>query len=244
MKKKFLVLLSILVLSSAINLAYSKPATNAELSNAIRLYKSANYTECYSRLNDIIKKDSTNAVAYYYLGMASTQLGKKDEAIESYTKAISLTTPSSSIYAYAQKGKRCLETPDKCQDSYEATSLDEFITSIKKENESTQVRSDYERLRIENLKREINRSDEVAPEKFKEFKDFSSMNNDVPTNDEIVAAIRTLQKAGLGSLYGSADLSMLTGNSQQAQMINMLGGSSMNPQVIQAMLTNNMSFGF
>ena len=59
------------------------------------------------------------------------------------------------------------------------------------------------------------------------------MNNASPTNDEIVAAIRTLQKAGLYDSFGSSN-----------QMFNMLGGAAMNPQVIQTMLTNNMTLGF
>ena len=56
MKKKLLMLLSILVLSSSIGMAYSKPASNTELSNAIRLYKAGNYSECYTKLNTIINR--------------------------------------------------------------------------------------------------------------------------------------------------------------------------------------------
>lgn len=239
MKKKLLMLLSILVLSSTINFTFAKTTISNELSQAIRLYKAANYTTCYSKLNDIIKKDSTNAVAYYYMGMTATHLGKKDEAIENYSRAISLTTPSSSINAYAEKGKRCLETPDKCNEPAFESSLDEFINQIHKTNISDQVKSDYDRLKIENLKRNINRSDDIDVRKFKEFKDFSSMNNETPTNDEIVAALRTLQRAGLSNI-GLNDFV-----NPQAQMLNMFGGSqSMSPQVIQAMLTNNMSLGF
>ncbi len=62
------------------------------------------------------------------------------------------------------------------------------------------------------------------------------MNDTAPSNDEIVAAIRTLQKAGLYDTFSNTN--------QQAQMFNMFGGAAMNPQVIQAMLTNNMSLGF
>lgn len=244
MKKKLLLLLSILILSSTINSAYSKQAVNSELSSAIRLYKSGNYTQCYTVLNNYIKKDSSNAIAYYYLGMTATHMGKKDDAIANYDKAISLITPGNSIYAYAIKGKRCLESPDKCQEPAFETSLDEFIQSTKRQRVSDEVQGDYEKLQIDNLKREINRNEDIDPTKFRNFKDFSSMNNETPSNDEIVAAIRTLQKAGLGNIYGSTDLSLFTGNNQQAQMFNMLGGSGMSPQMIQALLTNNMSLGF
>ncbi|MCM1003840.1 MAG: hypothetical protein NC408_05790 [Candidatus Gastranaerophilales bacterium] len=243
MKKKFLMLLSILVLSSTINFAYAKSTTNSELAYAIKLYKAGNYTECYARLNEVVKKDSSNAVAYYYLGMTSAHMGKKDDAISNYERAVSLTTPGNSIYAYAEKGKRCLEDPEKCQEPTFESALDEFIQSTKRQKVSDQVQGDYEKLQIDQLKRDMNRDENIDPRKFKEFKDFSSMNNETPTNDEIVAALRTLQKAGLSNVYGS-DLSFYSGNNNQAQMFNMLGTSGMSPQMIQAMLTNNMSLGF
>lgn len=241
MKKKLLMLLSILVLSSTINFAYSKPASNADLSYAIRLYKAGNYTECYSRLNDIIKKDSSNAVAYYYLGMTAAHIGKKEDAIANYERAISLTSPGNSIYAYAEKGKRCLEDPEKCQEPTFESALDEFIQSTKRQKVSDKVQGDYERLQIEQLQRDMNRNEDINPQKFKEFKDFSSMNNETPTNDEIVAALRTLQRAGLSNPY-SSDLSLFTGSNPQSQMFNMMGTSGMTPQMIQAMLTNNIGF--
>lgn len=244
MKKKLMIFLSILVLSSAINVAYSKPATNNELALAIRMYKTGNYTQCYTTLNNVIKKDPANAVAYYYLGMTAAHIGKKEEAIANYDRAISLTTTGQSINAYAEKGKRCLEDSEKCQESAFESSLDEFISNLSKKNLSDEVKGDYERLKIEQLKRDMNKGGAIDSQKFKEFKDFSSMNNETPTNDEIVAALRILQKAGIGASFNN-DFSMLTGNnSQQMQMLNMLGGSNMNPQLIQALLTNNMSLGF
>lgn len=233
MKKKLVALLSILVLSSTINFAYSKPSANADLARAIRCYKAGNYAECYTTLKDVIKKDGSNAVAYYYLGMTSAHIGKSEEAIANYERALSLTSPGNSIYAYAEKGKRCLEDPEKCQEPTFESSLDEFIQSVSRKNVSDEVKSDYERLQIEQLKRDMNRDGDIDPQKFREFKDFSSMNNASPTNDEIVAAIRTLQKAGLYDSFGSSN-----------QMFNMLGGAAMNPQVIQTMLTNNMTLGF
>ena len=75
MKKKILVLLSIVLLSSTINMAYSKSGNSNELPGLIKLYKAGNYSECYLRLSDYVKKDPANAFAYYYLAMSSAQLG-------------------------------------------------------------------------------------------------------------------------------------------------------------------------
>ena len=73
------------------------------------------------------------------------------------------------------------------------------------------------------------------------------------TIDEIVAALRVLQRAGLSDLVRGnnvTDLSLLTGNqgyNNENAVLNMLtgnGSSSLNPQVIQSLLTNQMSIGF
>ena len=81
MKKNFLKVLSILILSSSIGIAYSKTVSNTDLANAIKLYKDGNYSECYIKLESVIKDDPANAIAYYYMAMTSAQIGKKDEAI-------------------------------------------------------------------------------------------------------------------------------------------------------------------
>lgn len=240
MKKRVLMFLSILILSSAVSVAYAKNTTNSELAEIIKMYKDGNYSECYLKLENYIQKDPTSALAYYYMGMTSAQIGKKEDAISNYEKALTLSN-SKNLTRYAKKGKRCLEEPDKCGEDYESVA-DRFIQNVRGPKTTDEVKSDYERLKIENFMREMNRNDSIDPQEFKNYKDFSS----VPTNDEIVAAIRTLQNAGLGNIVNNnyADLSILTGNSQQNSMLNMMGGASLNPQLIQALLTNNMTQGF
>ncbi|MCQ2754291.1 MAG: tetratricopeptide repeat protein [bacterium] len=251
MKKKLLSLLSILILTSAVSVAFAKTNVSSELAGAIKLYKAGNYSQCYTTLESVIRKDNSNALAYYYLAITSVQLGRKDDAIANYDKAIALATPGGNISAYATKGKICLEEPDKCSEAVFQDEYEEFIKTRNFNGLSDKVRSDYERLKIENMMREINRHDDIAPQKFKEFKDFSSMNNTedaVPTNDEIVAALRTLQRAGLTNIlnnnYGQ-DFSMLMDSQNDSRAIlNMLGSKNLSPEVIQSMLTNSMSLGF
>ena len=210
------------------------------MSAAISLYKQANYSQCYEQLLDVIKKDPSNALAYYYMGMTAAQMGKYDEAISNYDKAITLSPDGNNLNRYAKKGKRCLETPDKCENALYDSIEERFILNKRGAGFTEEVRSDFERLKIENLMREMNRSDDMPMDKFKEYKDFSS----VPTDEEIVAAMRTLQRAGLGNfMNNNQEWSMLTGNSMQNPMFNMMG-SSMNPQLIQALITNNMAQGF
>lgn len=240
MKKKLLTFLCILAMSASVVMANSENTTNS-LVGAIKLYKAGNYSECYTILETVLKNDPANALAYYYMGMTATQIGRKDEAISNYEKAIALSPKGNNLERYAKKGKRCIESPDKCEETLFDTVEEELINK-KGLKFSEEVKSDFERLKIENFMREMNRNDAIEPQRFKEYKDFSA----APTNDEVVAALRTLQRAGFGNLVNNnyPDLSVLTGNSQQNSMLNMMGANSMNPMLIQALLTNNMTQGF
>ena len=243
MKKKFLTCLAVLLLLSTASAIQAKSVTSSELAEAIKAYKSGNYSESYVKLETVIKNDPANALAYYYMAITAAQIGRRSEAIENYDKAIALSPSNNNLSRYAKKGKRCLEEPEKCQETTFESFEAEFIENKKGPKFSDRVFGEHERLKLENFMREMNRNDAIEPQRFKEYKDFSS----VPTNDEIVAAIRTLQNAGLGSMVNTnyADLSVLTGAPQQNSMLNMFAGnSSMNPQLIQALLTNNMVQGF
>ena len=241
MKKNLLIIFSLIILTTTCQ-TYAKSSVSTELTDAIKMYKSGNYSECYYKLEQVIKSEPANALAYYYMAMTSAQIGKKDEAIANYDKTITLIPESNNLNRYAKKGKRCLETPDKCQESLFESLEDEFIQKKHGDKFSEEVRSDLERLKIEQLMRDMNRNENISPKNFEEFKDFSS----IPSNDEIVAALRTLQKAGLNNPIQNnySDLSILTGNSQNNSLMNYMGNSSMNPMLIQALLTNNITQGF
>ena len=247
MKKYILVLLTALICASSINFANAKTTSNTSLASAIKMYKAGNYSQCYAALTNIVEKDPSNAVAYYYLAMTSAQIGKKDEAIANYDKVITLT-PDTQVGRYATKGKTCLETPEKCNDESETSAFYTFVQGRFGSGFTDEVRGEFEKQKIENLMREMNRKNEIEPNKFKEYKDFSSQ---APTNDEIVSALRVLQRAGLTDVLGGNsmnEMSLLTDRHENTSAIfNMLMGgnnSSLSPQVIQSLLTNQMSTGF
>ena len=258
MKKSILVLLSIVILSIAGSASFAKTTvTNPATAEAIKLYKSGNYTNAYSALVQILKKDQSNALAYYYLAMTEVRLGRIDSAIKDYDTVIKMS-PNGILGSYAKKGKKCVETPEKCHEpetlNANDTEEDRFIKNYKL-NFSKEARGVYEQQKINNLKREINRQEELTPQRFKEYKDFSS---EVPTNDEIVTALRTLQRAGLSDVMSSnsynSDLSLILGennkNRNNYDMLNLLfsqnnnTASNLNPQVIQSLLTTQMTTGF
>ena len=141
-----------------------------------------------------------------------------------------------------------MEDPEKCSTTamYESK-LDAFIKGSDSSNVTDEVKSDFERLKLDHLKREINRNKEIDTGRFKEYKDFSSLNQAVPSNDEIVAALRTLQNAGFGEYTNNYNnMSMLMGNNDinNNSVWNMMGHSSINPMLIQSLIKNNMSLGF
>lgn len=248
MKKIILTILSVLILTATAEVTYAKTVNNSELVSAIKLYKAHNYTGSYSKLMTSIKKDPSNPLAYYYLAMVYTQVGNKGEALTNYDKAITLSPDGSNLNAYAKKGKLCLEDEGKCRQTEEDAEF-KFMKGGFGSGFSEKARSEHERLKMENIMREINRKDDIPAQEFREFKDFSGMeNNAAPTNDEIVAALRTLQRAGLTNMLGNnySDLSLLMGsNPQQAALYSMMGNSKIDPQLIQAMMSaGSMSLGF
>lgn len=253
MKRTIIGLLGAIVLIGSIGIASAKTTTSPAVASAIKLYKAGDYSQSYIVLNNIVAKDPSNALAYYYLAMSSVQIGKKDEAISNYDKAISLA-PVGQINVYAKKGKLCIENPVKCHveeeisaDTEEAKE-DRFIRSKNSSAWSEQVRNQYEVQKIQNMMREMNRNEDIAPQKFRDYKDFSSQ---APTDEEIVSAIRTLQSAGLGNIIGSgynSDLSLLgVQSSSNNDMLNMLlnkGNGNLSPQLIQSLLSSQMTANF
>lgn len=262
MKKSILVLLSIMVFAAAVNTVTAKPApTNQVTSSAIKEYKSGNYTKAYTSFTKIVKDDPSNALAYYYLAMTDVQLGKLEDAVKNYETVIRMS-PNGVLGNYAKRGKKCVETPEKCHEvevspaQANETEEDKFIKGVFGSGFSKDARGVHEQQKIENLKREINRRDELTPNDFKGYKDFSSQ---APTNDEIVTAIRTLQRAGMTDLFGTnsynSDISAMLGvengsNRSGYDALNMLfgqnrnGANNLDPQVIQSLLTTQMTTGF
>ena len=251
MKKTVLILLVAMMLSLAVNTVNAKPvATNPETTAAIKLYKSGNYIQSYLELKKIISKDSSNALAYYYLGMTSVHLGKKDEAVDNYNKAAELS-PNGVLGQYAKKGLICINEPEKCHlpnDSLvNESEEDRFIRGAFGDGFSNEAKSILETEKIKNIQREINRNEELDPQRFKDFKNFSSQGL---SDKEIADAWNTLQRAGL--LNNRVNMSALTdfnnnSNYDDYEILNMFTGrstnnfSNLNPQVIQALLINQMT---
>ena len=211
MKKYLLSIALIIVFSQFFSCAFAANySVSSPVKVAIKKYKAGNYTGCLQDMQSIVSRDPSNAIAYYYMAMAYAQAGKKDQAITSYQKVLGLK-PNATLYTYAAKGKRCLETPDKCTDPTQASSdIDKMVTSPYGDGLSNTVRVDVEKKHLDTLKNEINADKDVNNYELRKFRDYTnqhselktegktaSKNSDEPSNDEIVAALKVLTKAGL-----------------------------------------------
>lgn len=238
MKSKLLFLVALSVLCSSVSLFSFAATVSAPVKVAIKKYKSGNYTGCLQDCQNIVKRDPSNALAYYYMAMSYAQAGRKDMAIQYYGKVLSLGT-NSQLVEYASTGKRCLETPDMCHlqaSPVQSSDMDKFIANPSPDGLSDSVRADFERKRLQGLQNEINNGKDVDSYELNKFKDYSNQRSDAdtgvekvskkPTNDEIVAALKVLKDAGLSPYPQSAE-------SQQPQAL-VQSASAVNPYVNQS----------
>lgn len=264
MKKQILISMAILasLMASPYCVAKSGSSSGA-VKLAVAKYQSGNFTGCLQACQDIVSKDPSNALAYYYMAMSYVQAGKKDEAITAYGKVLSLN-PNPILSDYATMGKRCIETPDQCNpggDSGEDAIVNtQFVNGL-----SDSVRKDIQQKQLNRIKDEINADNYV--DKGSKVETNEPIAQKKPTNDEIVAALKVLNAAGLNPYAQTppitaqgqenyqtsemAQLQMLLGNNQSnsSNMVNMLplmmtqnknGTSNYSSQLMQATLMNSM----
>lgn len=236
MKKRFLYLILLGIIATNFSLNESFGASS--LTSAVKKYKMGNYTGCLQDAQAVAKNDPSNAVAYYYMAISYAQAGKKDEAILCYKKVLSLK-PNAVLYKYANTGKLCLESPDKCSIG-KSTDVDKAVKAPYGDGLTESVRSSIQQKRLNALKNEINKDVDVNNYEFRKYKDYSnqkseaepeaqvsaaaSLEEKAPTNDEIVAALRVLNRAGLNPYAQMNPYAAMGGqNSQMAQMSAMMG---------------------
>lgn len=254
MKKRLLSLMAVLVLlvQVAPYALASTNQTNNYVRIAIKKYKRGNFTGCLQDCQSIVRRDPSNAVAYYYMALAYVQAGKRNYAIKAYSKVLSLSS-NPKLQEYATTGKRCLETPDKChlEGAGDSPALDKFIATPN-EAASYSVRQDIEKLKLENVKNEINSGKDLDSYQLNKFRDYSNNRSQAdtsdkvsqkkPTNDEIVAAMRVLKDAGINPYAAPVQ----TATSGQAAVLNPCTQTInyQNPEMAQLNMllgTNNQS---
>lgn len=169
---------------------FARVYANDDISSVIELYKNGKYQECINSADIVTKNDPTSVLGYYYIALSYAQLGKKDLAIKNYDKVIALGT-NKSLSNYAKSGKAKLQPKPVKEKAKQVTGAESMLEDVEEEKKP-------EPKKVE----EKPKTEQPVAKK---------TNEGPPTNDEIVNAIRVLQRAGL--LQGG--LGALTGTPQQ-----------------------------
>lgn len=168
---------------------------NEKTSTAIQMYKQQNYVECLQIMYEVVDEDTSNVLAYYYIAMAQARLGDSTKAKEAYERVIELNS-STQLTKLSQNGIECLADETKCKTAF---SLDPSQKAMNEVNEQIQEK------KIESIKTIVNQKNniqEVPVDFLKDLKDYSLPENqqqnksEAPSNEEILAALDTLKKAG------------------------------------------------
>ncbi|HSA07181.1 MAG TPA: hypothetical protein P5556_08365 [Candidatus Gastranaerophilales bacterium] len=253
--KKFII--SFILFVSLTASAYAENKTL--LLKGINYYKDGNFLETLQVMQDVIKQEPSNAIAYYYMGMAYVQIGDKQSAEEAYNTVMFLE-PDSQLAIYAEMGKKKLAVDPTAVNNTEAGSENKLLNNYKSNGNSDDVDGSIKQRKLQNLIDRVNNNDKLDPSEFKEFKDFSPDKslNAKPSAEEIAKAYETLSKAGVNPYSGMMNpdmmnMSMLTGGmtGQSGQnsmnmlpflmmMQNQQGENKVNPEYIQTMISNMM----
>lgn len=187
---------------------------NATTKSAIAKYKSGNYTGSLQELYTILKKDSANATAYYYLAMVYTKLGETAAAKSCYQMVINLN-PNDTIVKYAQRGKSCLTDAATCglETTFTDSSdepldeLDKFIQAPFGNGFSEELSNELRKKQLQNIQNKMNRGLPLSEDDLKKLEEYNksegiktdklAMASDMPSNDEIINAVQVLKRAGL-----------------------------------------------
>ncbi len=259
MKKKLICLTTVIVF--LLQLYSCVFAQNNYLSNdlkiAIKKYKTGNYTGCLQDCQNIIKNNPSNPIANYYLAISYVQTGKKDKAIEFYSKVLKLNS-GPRLVDYASTGKKCLETPEQCSfnsgslNQADISELDKFIASPPIDGLSQSVRQDFRQRRLDNLRYDINKDRELDDYSFKKFKDYSRQKSmdlqdnikiaqNKPSEKEIQQALQVLNDAGINYStspmeHDNSNIKNINYQNQELMQLKALMGNNNQSQESNAML--------
>lgn len=250
--KKIILGLAALAFMAIQTASFADQVSDSTIKLLVSKYKAQNYLGCIQASDKVIQKNPSNIFAYYYKGLSYYQLGKKEEAISAFEKVQALNS-NKTLVEYSKKGIACLENPEECATYGQAQSdLDLFIKSKKFYDKSVQAEVNKKKLdRIrENINDELKNTDQKS---------------EVPTNDEIANAVKTLAKIGINPLAGinagyqnpeMMQMNMLLGNNNMNNgmgmnnnmlpmlLMNKEAMQNMSPEVIQSMMMNQMAPAF
>ena len=255
-----------IILFFTANVGLCAKSSNAALRAGIQKYKAKNYAGCAVDMKRIVRDDPSNALAHYYAAISYARLGNKTEASNYYTKVITLDTDQT-LKAYAQRGLAYLN--DQAKYAGSNAEVEKFLDGHYKDGINPSVKKQIQTAELEQIRNKINEDLKApkskslsAPAATEEKKDEAQADNkksEMPTDDEIAQAVKTLAKAGINPInfnqvpYQSNDmaqLNMLLGNNNNNNnnmMMNFLPmmmqnnqNQSISKEFIQTMMMSQM----
>ena len=250
---------------------------SATISSAISKYKQGNYSGCLQELISVSKKDPYNPLVLYYLGMTYTQVGDKQQAINAYEAVMNMNA-NSTLSTYATKGRDCIVGGPTCHEEDNGIKieddLDRFVNSPYGNGLSDELNQQMKQQQLRNIEKRIQSKDILENSDIERIHEFDNSKSEKSvdsekiamadtkdvSNDDVLAAIETLKKAGVTVSINPYQNQMPV-NDEYAQLSMMLGGNNYNnnnsmmnmlpmlmtqnkgqidPQVIQSMMMNSM----
>lgn len=221
---------------------------NATIKSATAKYKAGNYTGCLQELFSLVKKDPSNALAYYYMAMAYTHINMKDQAVAAYEQVIALN-PNQYLVDYATKGRDCLTDGPACKPpeataapKEELSDLDKFIRAPYGNGLSPELNREVKQKQLTNIKETINQKENLEQPELQKIKNFDNNKSEVESgekvaqvsDEEILQAIKTLKNAGLNLTVQSENQ-----QNQYAQIAQMMQNQDPKMAELNMLLGNN-----
>lgn len=229
---------------------------NATTKSIAAKYKMGNYSGCLQEIYSVLKKQPSNAIAYYYLALVNTHLDKKDEAVTAYEKVIELH-PSQYLVDFATKGRDCLtggpachpETQQKSKPEEQLDDLDKFIRAPYGNGLSPELNNEIRQKELTNIKETINQKDNLENVDIQKIKNFDKNKSEAEetikiaqvSDEDVLKAVNTLKEAGLNVSVQSENTNPYAQMSQyqdprMAEMSMLLGGNNNNNNTMNTVL--------
>ena len=227
---------------------------NATTKSIAAKYKMGNYSGCLQEIYSLLKKQPSNAVAYYYLALVNTHLNKKDEAVAAYEKVIALH-PNQYLIDYATKGRDCLTGGPAChpetqqpKQEEQLDDLDKFIRAPYGNGLSPELNNEIRQKQLTNIKETINQKDTLENQDIQRIKKFDNNKSEAEetikiaqvSDEDVLKAIDTLKEAGVNVTVQSennpyAQMSQYQ-DPRMTEMSMLLGGNNNNNNMMNTVL--------
>lgn len=221
---------------------------NATTKSIAAKYKMGNYSGCLQEIYSLLKKEPSNAIAYYYLALVNTHLNNKAEAVAAYEKVIALH-PSQYLVDFATKGRDCLTDGPAChpeaqqakKQEEQLDDLDKFIRAPYGNGLSPELNNEIRQQQLTNIKETINKKDNLENRDIQKIKKFDNNKSEAEetikiaqvSDEEVLKAVNTLKEAGLNVSVQSSESNPYAQMSQyqdprMTEMSMLLGGNNNN----------------